>query len=309
MASGVTRSMKLRSVDASSFAPLTKSMLVSARARLANEAFDPCRRVIHLVPREVLRRVLWRVVPRRSTAGEEEERDLALPERIVVGERRDDLGVHAADDEPLFAAREIVDDLGGAFAPLRPERKERASHVVRQALGTERVPDEIHAHHHVDPIDRWADLGGSLRVVRRSHLAREEVGRLLCVERREDDAASVRALRLQATAHLDEDRHRGGVVIGAWIEAGRVAAEMIVMRGDEHPSVHVPWQRRDEVRATRTRDRLLRRIEPHVAERVTHEAARANSSGRTGRAPRACRRTKLMDEVSRDHGGFAMMRT
>ena len=127
-------------------------------------------------------------------------------------------GVGRPDDHPRLDLPDAREQLAGAVTALAPEREDGVAHLGRQALRTERVPDQVHADHQVDPVERHG--GGGARSAR-PHRGREEVGRLLRVERRDDHPPAVRTVRGEPARDLHQDRHRGRVVVRARGTCGR----------------------------------------------------------------------------------------
>jgi hypothetical protein len=196
--------------------------------------------------------------------------------------------------------RHLIDNRSRTCASLCTKRKDGASHVIRKPLGSKRMTNEIHAHHQIDPIERRPDLGRVLRVPSRPHLARQKIRRLLGIEGSDEHTTTIGAPGLQTTCDLDEDRDRRGVVICAGVEALRITAEVIVVSSDEHPAIDITRQRSDEIRTSRSTNRLLGRIEPSVAKCITHETTRANTTGCPRGASRTSGRTEVVDQVAQN---------
>ena len=104
----------------------------------------------------------------------------------MVGERRDHLGVDAADGD---AGRDVAQRVEAGEVPsLRsPPSTKTESHLAGQAAGPT-AAEEFHREHHVDAVE---GDGGAADVVLRAHRAGGVEGRLLGVEGREDHPAPV----------------------------------------------------------------------------------------------------------------------
>src|SRR5262249_51634213 len=83
--------------------------------------------------------------------------------------------------------RQAIEVRRGALAALRAQREERPPDLGREALAPEGVAHQVHAHHHVDAVERHGRLPGEAL---RSHRPGEEVRGLLAVERGPDQPAA-----------------------------------------------------------------------------------------------------------------------
>ena len=116
---------------------------------------------------------------------------------------------------------------------------------------------QIHAQHHVDPVGRQ-DLG--VDEVDRAHPRTEKVRGLFAVEGDEPDLLpEIRRPVRERSSGLDQNRDRGGVVVGAPVRAVRMSPEVIVVRRHQHDAVReraLAFEARDHVRALARRHGL-----------------------------------------------------
>jgi hypothetical protein len=152
------------------------------------------------------------------------------------------------------------------------------------------MTDQIHADHEVD---RQAIGPDELA---RAHRTGHEVRRLLAIERRDDDTTTV-VLVCEGTRHLDEDRDRSRVVIGAPEHLTAVRPEMIEVRADQHVPSDVAVNHREHVGAAAGIDALFARIEPRISQRGHHHSARSIAAGGAGATARTYRTAKVFDET------------
>src|SRR5690242_5946382 len=116
---------------------LVKRDRLGAYARRAYEALEPPCSRSDLWIVELVRGVLGRVVDPRSPGAEEQEWNLRPPERIVVRQRRDDLGVRRTHDHTGIRTLERMDQRLRSRTALCPQREHGVTDLVWKDVGAE----------------------------------------------------------------------------------------------------------------------------------------------------------------------------